>query len=608
MKKIFLRIIALLLSIGIFSTQADEKTYKGHAIAMYGDIKYGPKFTHFEYVNPTAPKGGEVRLASIGTFDNLNPFILKGISAAGLGQIYDSLLESSLDEPFTEYGLLVETIEMPEDRSWVTFTLRNEAHWHDGVPITIDDVLFSFETLRTKGHPFYRSYYADVLTAKKVGKGKVKFTFEKKDNRELPLIMGQLTILPKHYWKNRSFEETTLDPPLGSGPYKIESVDPGRSITYKRVKNYWGKSLPINYGKNNFDQIQFDYYRDANVAIEALKSQEFDWRSENSSKDWATSYDIPSADEGRLIKELVPHEKGTGMQGFWFNTRRGKFADPKVRKALAYAFDFEWTNANLFYGQYVRTQSYFSNTELASSGLPKGKEREILQQYRGRIPDKLFTHTYNPPSNDSSGNIRKNLRIARNLLNKTEWTINNQKLISAETGEEMKIEFLLVSPNFERIVGPMIQNLKRLGIEAKMRTVDSAQYQNRLQEFDFDIIVGTIRQSLSPGNEQRDFWTTAAAEINGSRNYAGIKDPVVDELVDLVITAPDRENLISRTRALDRILLWGHYVIPHWHIRSYRLIYWNIFGKPKTSPKYGLGFPNTWWIDKEKLSLLKQEK
>ncbi len=597
-------IAAALASLSSAGLTHAEDLVGAHALSMFGDVKYGPDFEHYEYVDPNAPKGGSIKLAAIGTFDSLNPFILKGVAAAGSGQIYDTLLTNSSDEAFTEYGLLVETIDMPEDRSWVAFTLREEARWHDGQPVTVDDVIWTFEALTTKGNPFFRQYYADVSDVSQTGPRTVKFTFGDTTNRELPLIVGQIAILPKHYWADRDFEATTLEPPLGSGPYRIASLEPGRSITLERVPDYWGRDLPVNRGQYNIDTIRYDYYRDATVAIEALKAGEFDFRVENNSKEWATAYNLPEVENGRMIKELIDHEIPTGMQGFWFNTRRAKFADPRVRAALAYTFDFEWTNANLFYGQYTRTASYFSNTELASAGVPEGQELDILEAYRGRIPDDVFTTAYEPPSTDGSGNNRTNLRTARKLLEEAGWVVRDGKLVNAESGESMEIEFLLVAPAFERIVGPVVKNMERLGINARIRTVDPAQYQNRIDRFDFDVVVNSRGQSLSPGNEQRNFWTTAAADIDGSQNIAGIKDPAIDELVDLLIQAPDRETLVATTRALDRVLLSGHYVIPNWHIRSFRMIYWNKFGRPDITPKYGLGFPSTWWIDQDKLAAL----
>lgn len=605
-------LFALVLSLLVVAMPlADQPNYKGHAISMYGDLKYGPDFKHFDYANPNAPKGGTVKRSAGGTYDCLNQFILKGVSAYGLGLIYDSLTERSLDEPFSEYGLLAESIEVPPDRSWTLFTLRSGARWHDGKPITPEDVVFTFETIQTKGHPFYRNYYADIKQIEKVGERQVKFTFGGKDNRELPLIVGQMAILPKHYWEGKNFEETTLEPPLGSGPYKIEAYEPGRSITYRRVENYWGTDLSIKKGRYNPDVIHYDYYKDGTVATEAQKGGEFDFALQNNSKSWATAYDIPAVAEGRLIKELIPHENGTGMQGFWFNTRRSKFADPKVRHALAHAFDFEWTNTNLFYGQYARSTSYFSNTELASSGLPQGQELEILEAFRGQIPEEVFTSEYKPPTTDGSGNIRQNLRVATRMLKAAGWSVKEGKLTNDASGKTMIIEFLINnSPSWERIVGPYIQNLERLGVEAAIKIVDTSQYQNRVQEYDFDAIVSLRGQSLSPGNEQRGYWTSAAADEPGTRNYAGIKDPVVDALVDQLINAPDRKTLVSTTRALDRALLWGHYVVPHWHIRAHRVVYWNKFGKPDISPRYlpqpWQYFPDTWWVDAAKEAALKK--
>lgn len=606
-----LRLCFALVLVSASLAFADQPTHKSYAISMFGDVKYGPDFKHFDYANPNAPKGGTVNMASpFGTYDNLNQFVLKGVSAFGLGLIYDSLMSQALDEPFTEYGLLAESIETPEDRSWAIFNLRKEARWHDGQPVTPEDVVFTFDIIKTKGHPFYKNYFSDVETVEKVGARQVKFTFGGEDNRELPLIVGQMSILPKHYWEGKDFEATTLEPPLGSGAYKITNVDAGRSLTYERVKDYWGEKLPVNVGQNNPDVIRYDYYKDANVAIEALKGGEFDFRVENISKEWATAYDDhPAFKAGKLVKDLVAHENGTGMQGFGFNTRRTKFADPKVREALAFAFDFEWTNANLFYGQYERTKSYYSNTELGSSGMVSGDVLAVLEPYRGRVPEEVFTKVYDPPATDGSGNIRQNLRIAKQMLEKAGWMIKDGKLTNGATGEVMTIEFLLRSPSFERVVGPYVQNLERLGIVSSIRTVDAAQYQNRLQEFDFDVTVVNWGQSISPGNEQRNMWTSEAADTPGSRNYAGIKDSVVDELVNKLINSPDRKSLVTNTQALDRVLLWGHYVVPHWHIRSHRLVYWNKFGKPDVSPKYMPSpftlFPSTWWVDAKKAAALR---
>ena len=574
-----------------------------HALAMHGEPKYGSDFQHLDYANPDAPKGGTVRLAAIGTFDSLNPFTLKGVAVAGIGNIFDTLTVRSDDEAFTEYGLIAETIEVPEDRSYVAFKLRPEARFHDGQPITVEDVIFTLNTLKTDGHPFFRAYYANVEKAEKIGERTVKFSFSGGENRELPLIIGQMNVLPKHYWANKDFTKTTLDPLLGSGPYKITAVDPGRSITYELLEDYWAKDLPIMRGKNNFGTIRYDYYRDQTVALEALKAGEYDFRSENTSKLWATGYDSPALEQGWLIKEEIAHQNSTGMQGFVFNTRRDFFKDPKVRQALAYAFDFEWTNKTLFYGAYTRTHSFFSNSELAATGLPSAQELEILEPFRDQLPEEVFTQVYEPPTTDGSGKVRSNLRVAFNLLKEAGWRVKNKKLTHAETGQAMVFEILLVSPAFERIVLPFKKNLERLGIDVSVRTVDVAQYQKRAETFDFDMMVGNFGQSLSPGNEQRDFWGSEKADVQGSRNIIGIKNPVIDHLIDSVISAPDRDSLITRTRALDRVLLWNHYVIPQYHIRTFRVAYWNKFSRPAITPKHALGF-NTWWVDPDKQKAL----
>lgn len=610
MRNLLLTAFALLL-MGSAAAQT-EASYTTHAITSGGEPKYGPDFEHFDYVEPDAPKGGELRLATVGsTFDTLNPFTTNGVSASGLGLTYDSLMVRSLDESSVIYPLLADTVEIAEDNTWVQFTLHPDARWHDGEPIDADDVIFSHQILTTEAAPFYASYFENIAEVLKLDERTVRFNFSGEINEELPFIVARdLSILPQHYWEGRDFAETTLEPPLGSGPYRIGNVDPGRSITYERVEDYWGANLPVNVGQNNFGTINYDYYRDNTVALEAFKSYEYDYRTESSSQLWATAYDVPAVDEGDLILDLIPDANGQGMQAFWFNLRRDKFTDPKVREALSYAFDFEWSNNNLFYGQYTRTNSFFSNSELASSGLPEGKELEVLEQFRGQIPDDVFTEEYTLPTTDGSGNLRENLRVASNLLSEAGWEVQDGVLTNTETGEIMEIEFLLVSPAFERIVSPFIQNLERLGVQASLRTVDSAQYQNRLQEFDFDAIVFSARQSLRPGNEQRDFWSSKAANTPGSRNVAGIKNPVVDELIEMIIASPDRETLVANTRALDRVLLWNQYVIPQWFLDARRVAYWNKFGQPEQLPEPAFGFnpAATWWVDASKLADLETRR
>jgi microcin C transport system substrate-binding protein len=579
---------------------AEETVEPVHGIAMHGDLAYSADFEHFAYTNPNAPKGGTLTLSALGSFDSFNPFIIKGQPAASVGLIYETLTVRSLDEPFSEYGLLAESMEMPEDRSWVAFNLRENARWHDGEPVTVDDVIWSLETLKEKGSPFYRFYYQNVTKAEAAGERRVKMTFDGTVNRELPLIVGQMPILPKHYYEGRTFDETTLEPPVGSGPYKIKSFEPGRRIVYERVEDYWGWDIPVNRGRYNFDEVRYEYFRDANVALEGLKAGVYDIRVENSSKNWATGYTGPAIDAGMIVKEEIAREAGTGMQSFAFNLRKTKFQDPKVRQALAYAFDFEWTNKNLFYGQYARTDSFFENSELASSGLPDEAELALLEPLRDQIPPEVFTETYQPPSTDGSGNNRRNLRTALNLLKEAGWTVQDGKLAN-EAGENLDFEVLLVSPLFERITAPVIKNMERLGITVTMRTIDPAQYQNRLEKFDFDVVVGSWGQSLSPGNEQRDFWGTEAASREGSRNLVGIADPAIDTLIDHVIQAESREALVTATRALDRVLLWNHFVIPQWHSAVDRYAYWDKFERPETDPKYGID-QFAWWVDSGKES------
>ncbi len=568
-----------------------------HAIAMHGDLKYGADFRHFDYVNPNAPKGGTVRLAGFRTFDTLNPFTLRGVPGAGSTLPFDTLMTASADEPFSEYGLLAESVETPPDRSWVVFNLRREARFHDGRPVTAEDVVWTFNTLIEKGHPRFRFYYGGVDRAVAEGMHRVRFTFKPGLNRELPLILGQLPVLAKHHWEERDFERTSLVAPLGSGPYRVAGVEPNRSITYERVPDYWARDLPVNVGRHNFDRIRYDYYRDETVAVEALKAGAFDFRAENVARFWASAYDVPAARRGFLRKEFIGHGQPTGMQGFVFNTRRPIFSDRRVRRALAYAFDYEWTNRVLFHGAYARTASYFSNSELAATGLPGPGELKLLEPFRDRLPEEVFARPYEPPATDGTHEgLRANLLKGLALLDEAGWEVREGRLVNRETGQPMRFEILLDSPSFERIVLPFIGNLRRLGVEATVRTVDASQYINRRRNFDFDMMVHVWGQSLSPGNEQYDYWSSETAKVPGSFNLAGIGDPVVDGMIEAVIRADDRESLVTATRALDRVLLWGHYVIPQWHITGSRLVFWNKFGYPETAPVQGYQF-DTWWVD-----------
>jgi microcin C transport system substrate-binding protein len=572
-------------------------------IALHGEPKYKADFQQLDYVNPAAPKGGELRVAVIGGFDTLNPYILKGDTAAGLAMIYETLMENTLDEPNSAYGLIAESVTFPEDRSFVSFKLRPQAKFNDGKPITVEDVIWSFNTLKTKGHPFYRSYYRDVVKAEKIGPHEVKFTFAKPGNMELPLIMGQLPVLPEHDFVKKKFEETTLTPPLGSGPYKIESLEAGRSMTFVRVADWWGKDLPINRGRYNFERVRYDYYLDQTVAHEAFLSGRWDFKQENIAKNWATAYDSDTVKKGYIKKEEIKNQLPSGMQAFAYNTRRPVFADPRVREALSYAFDFEWSNKNLAFGLYKRTASFFENSELAAHGKPGEAELKLLEPFRKDLPERVFTEEYLPPKNDGSGNMRDNMRKAHELLAAAGWTLKGAQLVNKD-GQPLTFEILVDSPTFERWIQPFLRNLEKIGIKATLRMVDSAQYQNRINDFDFDMTMAVFPQSLSPGNEQIDFWSSTKADIKGSRNIPGIKNPVVDALIEKVIEAKTREDLITATKALDRVLLWNFYVIPQWHTDRFRIAYWDIFGRPAVNPPYGIPVADTWWVDQAKADKL----
>lgn len=590
-RRTFLLGAAVLLAAGRIAKAAVT-----HGMSLYGDFKYPPDFKHFDYVNPDAPKGGTMKLESIGTYDTLNPFVIKGVAAAGIGSIFDTLMTRSADEASTDYPLIAESADLAPDRTSVVYNLNPKARFHDGAPITPEDVVWSFETLRDKGAPLYRFYYGDVTKVEIEGDHAVKFTFKNGDNRELPAILSELPVLSKAYWSGKDFEKTTLDPPLGSGPYKIASVDPGKSITYQRVDNYWAKDLPVNKGRYNVDTIRYDYYRDATVALQGFLAGAYDIRQENSSKAWATGYNSPALSDGLIKKVAIPNLNPSGMQGWAYNLRRPLFQDPLVREALAYAFDFEWSNQNLFYGSYTRTRSYFDNSELAATGVPQSDELKILEPFKGQIPDEVFTKEYNPPKYDDKFTIRDGLRQALTLLKQAGWTFKGEQLVNDKTGQPFKFEILNEDPQMERITLPFIQNLKRLGITATLRTVDVSQYQQLMNNFDYEMTVVVIAQSLSPGNEQREFFGSAAAEQPGSQNQIGIKSKVIDQLVDGVVHAQTRADLVAQVKALDRVLQWGFYVIPQFHLPDFWIAYWDKFRRPQVSPKYDVGL-ETWWLD-----------
>lgn len=586
-----------------------------HGLSLFGDLKYPADFKHFEYVNPGAPKGGAIRMLAVGTFDNFNSVIdgLKGQLEGGIDLIYNSLMTPAADEVSTEYGLLAEAAHHPDDFSSVTYRLRSEARWHDGKPVTPEDVIFSFTAFK-ENSPFWGAYYRHVVKAEKTGEREVTFTFDGAGNRELPQIVGQLIVLPKHWWegkdkngKSRDVTATTLEPPLGSGAYHIKEFEPGRSIVYERVKDYWGKDLPVSVGTGNFDELRFVYFRDTTVALEAFKADQLDWRTESTAKDWALSYDFPAVKDKRVIKEEFPIRNRGIMQAFAFNIRRDKFKDARLRRAFNFALDFEEMNKQLFFGQYQRISSYFDGTELASSGLPGPDELAILEPLRDKVPPEVFTTAYSNPVGGTPMAVRDNLREGLRLLREAGYEVRDKKLVNAKTGEPFAVELLSFQPVFERVFLFYKPALERLGIAVTIRTIDSAQYENRLRSRDFDIVIASWGQSLSPGNEQREFWSSAAADQNGSRNYIGIKNPAVDALIERVIFAKSRAELVAATKSLDRVLLWNNYVVPQWTYPYQRTARWDRFGRPENLPKYGAAaFPTVWWWDAERAAKIGQ--
>ena len=565
-----------------------------HAMTLYDEApKYPSDFTHFDYTNPDAPKGGTLRLAGLTGFDSLNPFIPKGNAADQIGLLYDTLTYHSVDEPFTEYGLLAERIEKAADNSFVRFFINPLARFNDGEPVTAEDVLFTFNTLVEKGHPLYRHYYADVAEVVVENPLQVRFDFKHNNNRELPMILGQLQILPQHWWAERDFTKTSLEAPLGSGPYRLVRVDAGRSLVYERVQDWWAKDLPVSRGLYNFDTLHIDYYRDMSVALEAFKAGQFDFNLEYSAKDWATGYNSPALRNGKIIKKDIKNHNPVGMQGYTFNLRRDMFQDVRVREAIGLLFDFEWTNKQLFYSSYIRTHSYFENSELAARGLPSAAELQILEPLRGSIPETVFTQAYQTPVSDGSGIIRERRLQAWRLLQEAGYRIENDKMVNAQ-GEPLAFEFMIAQANLERVLLPFKRNLAELGIEMTIRRTDVSQYINRMRSRDFDMTSSIWSQSNSPGNEQRDFWHSSSVDNPGSRNFIGLKDPAIDQLVDGLINAPSRDSLINHARALDRVLLAGHYVIPNYYIDTWRIAYWTHLAQPEVAPLYDYGLM-TWW-------------
>ena len=595
MKKIFIFFVVLTSVISFNNHAYSEKV---HGIAMHGIPKYASDFENLDYVNPNAPKGGTVKFGSYGSFDNLNRVAFKGSKAAGLGYVNDTLMRRVWDEAFSLYGLIAEKVELPEDRSSITFYLNSNATFHDGSPITRDDVLFSLETFQTKGTPNQKKTYGKVVETELIGNDGIKMIFENNEDKELPLIIaGFLPIIPKKFYENLDVTKTFLDIPLGSGPYQVDSLDPGRQIKYKRVENYWAKDLPVNKGLYNFDTIIYDYYKDSNVLVEAFKVGEYDFRREYNVKRWLSEYDFKAVQNGKVILTEMNNDRPVGMNGLVMNTRRDIFNNRNVRLALSYAYDHEWINKTIYQNAYVRTDSYFDNSPLASSGLPSKNELELLNVWKDEIPAEVFTETFTPPITDGSGNDRKNLLKAKEILEKEGWFVENGKLV--KDGKEFKFEFLIVSPSDEKIALAYQSNLKKLGITMDVRTVDSSQYQERLLSYDFDMIKRYWGVSLSPGNEQQFYWGSEVGQKDGSRNYPGINSPAVDALIEKLISATNREELTTAIHALDRVLLWGHYVVPLYHSNKDRIAYWDFFEYPDEIPLYGIVI-ESWWINKDK--------
>lgn len=604
------------LGIGAFSTSATAQTQNWkHALSLFGDVKYPAGFKNFDYVNPQAPQGGMVRQVAFGTFDNFNTVIagVKGNVAAGTELLTETLMTPALDEVSTEYGLLAEAVSHPDDHSSVTYRLNAKARWHDGKPVTADDVIYSFDVFK-KNSPFYGAYYRHVTKVERTGEREIRFTFDGPGNRELPQIVGQLPILPKHWWegtdkdgKKRDVTQTTLESPLGSGPYRLKEFAAGRTMVYEKVDDYWGKDLNVIIGTRNFQTIRYEYFRDPTVALEGFKADQFDWRIENSAKDWASSYDFPAIRDKRVLREEFPIRDRGAMQAFAFNIRRDKFSDARVRRAFNFAFDFEEMNRQLFSNQYTRIASYFEGTELAATGVPSGKQLEILETVRDKVPADLFTKPYTNPVGGNPQAVRDNLRQALALFREAGYEVRDTKLVNAKTGEPFSFEFLVDDPATQRFVLFYKPSLERIGMTVSVRVVDPAQYENRMRQWDFDIIVASWGESLSPGNEQRDFWSTQAADRPGSRNLIGIKNPAVDAMIERVIFSKDRGELVAATQALDRVLLWNFYVVPQWTYPFVRTARWDRFGRPETMPKYGRSaFPTIWWWDKEKAAKVPQ--
>jgi microcin C transport system substrate-binding protein len=595
---------ALLLFLAL--TAPAEASERKHGLSAFGDLAYPANFDHFNYADPNAPKGGTFSLVGWGgvaTFNSLNNYILKGDAAQGLELLFDTLMTPAADEPDAVYGLVAESAEVADDKMSVTFYLRPEAKFADGRPLTADDVVYSFEALKTKGHPIYHQMLEDVVKAEALDPHTVRYTFKGELVRDLPLTVAGLPILSKAYYATHPFDQTTLDPPLGSGPYVVDSLAQGRTITYRRNPDYWAKDLPANRGRWNFDKIRFEYFRDRTAGMEAFKAGAYDFREEFTSKVWATEYDFPAIRDGRVKKEVLPDETPSGTQGFFLNTRRDALKDPRVRKALDLAFDFEWTNRNVFYGLYTRTVSFFENSPMKAEGTPSEAERALLTNLGVPVSNETLAPAYVPPKSDGSGQDRNILVEAGKLLDEAGWTIKNGVRVN-DKGEPLKLEILFFEDVFQRLVTPYVKNLKLLGIDAHMRMVDPAQYQQRLKSFDFDITTERYQMRNTPGVELRSYFGSQAAKMSGSLNLAGISDPAVDVLIERVIAAKSRDELNTAARAIDRVLRAGHYWVPHWYKPAFNVAYWDKFSRPAVKPRFDRGILDTWWYDEAKAAKL----
>jgi microcin C transport system substrate-binding protein len=596
-----MRRLLILLSCWLFcaAAYAEDPPWE-KALTLFGEAAYPAGFTHFDYVNPKAPKGGRLKMASSASFDSVNGFIMRGVKAPGLNYLYDTLMARALDEPQSYYPLLAKRFRQDPKNRWIEFELNEEAKWHDGRPITVEDVIWSLETLKTKGDPVYRFSYLPLASAEKTGPSRVKIHFADDANREAPILIASMPVLPKHYYQDVPFEKTTLNSPLGSGPYRIAEVDVGRSIQYERVDNYWAKDLPVNRGQYNFDSLVYDVYRDSTVQLEALKAGEFDIHREFISRNWATAYDFPAIEDGRILKTEIPDNNPQGMQAFFFNLRQSALSDRAVRQAIALTMDFEWTNKQLFFSAYARNSSFFLNTSFAADGLPDSAEQELLTLFADQLPSEIFSEIPKQPHTDGSGQNRDNLLKAQRLLNEAGYLLKDGKRIHPNTGEPLSVEFMLNQPTMQRVILPMLRGLKKLGIAGNVRLVDDAQYQRRIETRDFDIVSGWINHGVFfPGIEQYNYWHSSQAEVEGSNNLTGLTSPAADAMIERILSARTMEELTPAARALDRILLHEQVVIPHWHSKSYRMAFWNKFGRPEKMAKYGIAL-DSWWMKTEK--------